>query len=57
MPDPKELVLEFWRVVYEERDYEKVGTFFHPDGRYEDVPLPEGPGVGPTGISRRLALG
>ncbi len=57
MPDPKELVLEFWRVVYEERDYEKVGTFFHPDGRYEDVPLPEGTGVGPTGISRRLALG
>ena len=53
----KELVHEFWRVVYEERDYEKVGTFFHDDGRYEDVPVPEGAGVGPKGISRRLALG
>jgi limonene-1,2-epoxide hydrolase len=54
---PKELVLEFWRVIYEERDYEKVGTFFHPQGRYEDVPIPDGPGVGPAGISRRLAFG
>lgn len=54
---PKELVLEFWRVVYEERDYEKVGSFFHPEGRYEDVPIPDGPGIGPKGISRRLSLG
>ena len=53
----KELVLEFWRVVYDERDYDRVGTFFHDDGRYEDVPLPEGAGVGPKGISARLRLG
>lgn len=53
----KVLVESFWRVVYAERNYEKVGTFFHADGRYEDVPIPDAPGIGPKGISARLALG
>lgn len=53
----KQLVLDYWRVVYEERDYEKAGTFFHADGRYEDVPIPDGAGVGPAGIAARLRLG
>ncbi|MGI9590968.1 MAG: nuclear transport factor 2 family protein [Myxococcota bacterium] len=53
----KKLVQRFWSAVYEERDYEAVGRFFHDDGVYEDVPIPEGSGVGPAGIARRLALG
>lgn len=51
------LVERFWHTVYEERDYGKVGRFFHEDGRYEDVPVPDAPGIGPLGISKRLALG
>ena len=53
----KSLVRSFWRTLYDDRDYDKVGTFFHDDGRYEDVPVPEGAGVGPTGIAKRIRLG
>ena len=52
----RELVLEFWRVVYEERDSERIGAFFHADGRYEDAAIP-GAGVGPKGAARCLAIG
>ena len=53
----KKLVLDFWHTVYEARDYDRVGEFFHTDGRYEDVPIPDGTGIGPAGISYKLRLG
>jgi limonene-1,2-epoxide hydrolase len=55
--DNKALIHRFWRDVYEARDYERVGSYFTPTGRYEDVPIPDAPGIGPKGISKRLALG
>ena len=53
----KALVNAFWKVVYEDRDYERVADFFNAKARYEDVPVPEGPGIGPQGIVKRLRHG
>jgi limonene-1,2-epoxide hydrolase len=52
----RQLVQDFWRSVYEERDSEKIGSFFHPEGRYEDAAIPAA-GIGPDGAARRLAIG
>jgi len=53
----KDLVLLFWHTVYETREYDRVGDFFHDEGRYEDVPIPDGTGIGPDGIAYKLRLG
>jgi limonene-1,2-epoxide hydrolase len=52
----KELVEQFWRAVYEERDSAVIGAFFNAEGRYEDAAIPM-PGIGPEGAARRLAIG
>ena len=51
------LVLEFWKEVYEGRNYEKVGLYFAEDGLYEDVPTPDAGAIGPETVGRRLAIG
>ena len=53
----KRLVRDFWRAVYEERDSERIGSFFNPEGIYEDAALPGTAGVGPEGAAGRLAIG
>lgn len=51
------LIEEFWRDLYERRDYDKVGAYFAADGRYRDVPAPDGGAVGPKAVARRLRIG
>ncbi len=51
------LVEAFWKDLYEARDFDKVGAYFAPDGRYEDVPTPDGGAVGPASIAKRLRIG
>jgi limonene-1,2-epoxide hydrolase len=53
----KELVARFWREVYENRDYDRVGQFFAEDGLYEDVPAPDFGARGPKAVAKRLRIG
>ena len=53
----RKIVRDFWKALYEERDYEKCGAFFTEDGRYVDVPTPDFGAVGPRAIARRLKMG
>ena len=40
-------VIWLWSMdLYEVRDFERVGAHFAEDGRYEDVPMPDGGAVG-----------
>ena len=53
----KALVERFWKDLYEERDFEKVGAYFAEDGRYQDVPTPDDGAVGPAAVAKRLRIG
>ena len=53
----KALIERFWDDLYR-RDFEAVGAYFTPDGRYTDVFTPdEDVAVGPAQIAARLRLG
>ncbi len=53
----KQLIEGFWADLYR-RDFEAVGAYFTPDGRYTDVFTPdEDVAVGPAQIAARLRLG
>ena len=54
--DNKRLIETFWQTLYE-RDFDKVGSFFSSDGRYEDVPAPDAGATGPEAVARRLRIG
>ena len=53
----KKTAADFWKALYEERDYDKCGAFFAEDGRYVDIPAPDHGAVGPRAIARRLRIG
>ena len=53
----KQLVVDFWREVYEGRNYDKVGDYFAADGKYEDVPTPDSGAIGPEAVGMRLRIG
>ena len=54
--DNKALIESFWKVVYE-RDWERIASFFAPDGHYEDVPTPDSGATGPGNVVKRLKIG
>jgi limonene-1,2-epoxide hydrolase len=54
--DNKALLESFWKVLYE-RDWERVASFFGPDGHYEDVPAPDPGATGPENVVKRLKIG
>ncbi len=58
MPREENLVLikKFWEDLYK-RDFDLVGSYFAPDGRYQDVPAPDDGAVGPAEVARRLRIG
>jgi limonene-1,2-epoxide hydrolase len=45
-----------WQALYD-RDWDRVGSFFAPDGLYQDVPAPDMGAVGPEAVARRLRIG
>ncbi len=51
------LVEEFWRELYERRDYEKIGSYFTDDAWYRDVPAPDNGAIGPKQIVKRIRIG
>jgi limonene-1,2-epoxide hydrolase len=52
-----ETVTAMWDAL-NDRDWDRVGTFFGPESIYYDVPLgPSAAGVGPESIVARLRLG
>jgi len=53
----KELVRRFWRDLYENRDWDAVGTYFAENGHYEDVPTQDAGADGPAAIAARLRVG
>ncbi len=53
----KARVVEFWKRLYEDRDYDAVGEFFAADGLYQDVPTPDFGAVGPENVAKRLRIG
>ena len=53
----KNLVLAFWRDLYETRDYDRCGAYFSEDGLYRDVPAPDSGARGPKAIAKRLKIG
>jgi len=52
----KAMILQFWDDLYH-KDFEKLAACFTEDGRYEDVPVPEGDAVGPAAVARKLRIG
>lgn len=50
------LIEEFWADLAR-RDFDKVGSYFAEEGRYEDVPTPDSGAVGPEQIAARLRVG
>ena len=53
----KALIQQFWKDLYEHRDYDKCGSYFAEDGLYRDVPAPDHGAVGPKQVSGRLKIG
>jgi limonene-1,2-epoxide hydrolase len=51
------LIEQFWRDLYERRDYDQVGKYFTDDGLYRDVPAPDAGAVGPEAVTKRLRIG
>jgi len=51
------LVEDFWRELYERRDYEKLGSYFTDDAHYRDVPAPDDGAIGPKQIVKRIRIG
>lgn len=45
-----------WQALYD-RDWDRVGSLFAPDGLYQDVPTPDMGATGPDAIARRLRIG
>ncbi len=52
----RQLVERFWQDLYR-RDFDKVGSYFAPDGHYRDVPAPDEGAFGPEQVAARLRLG
>lgn len=50
------LIQAFWADLAR-RDFEKVGSYFAEEGRYEDIPTPDAGAVGPAQIASRLRVG
>ncbi|MFQ5696720.1 MAG: nuclear transport factor 2 family protein [Myxococcota bacterium] len=57
--DPRQnraMIERFWRDLYA-RSFEAVGSYFAPEGLYEDVPTPDSGARGPRGVAARLRIG
>lgn len=52
----RQLIERFWQDLYR-RDFDKVGSYFAPDGHYRDVPAPDEGASGPSRSRRDCGSG
>ena len=52
----RQLIERFWADLYR-KDFDKVGSYFAPDGHYRDVPAPDAGAFGPEQVAARIRLG